>query len=160
MELLSRWRKCTCETAASLEHRMEQESRQSRGDRGHARRITFEQITLNEAGSPIIIDQHYCDGKKEGCPDQPKAVAVSDVSFTGVRGTSSDEQAITLDCAAIGCNNIRMVRVAISSSVCWEAKHSVLQECSWNIRLYGTCGSMPVRESICWEVLDTVINDV
>ncbi|KAJ6745450.1 POLYGALACTURONASE/GLYCOSIDE HYDROLASE FAMILY PROTEIN [Salix koriyanagi] len=84
---------------------------------GHARRITFEQITLNEAGNPIIIDQHYCDGKKEGCPDQPKAVAVSDVSFTGVRGPSSDGQAITLDCAAIGCNNIRMVRVAISSSV-------------------------------------------
>ncbi|KAJ6330021.1 hypothetical protein OIU76_008783 [Salix suchowensis] len=88
-----------------------------KGGSGHARRITFEQITLHEAGNPIIIDQHYCDGKKEGCPDQPKAVAVSDVSFTGVRGTSSDEQAITLDCAAIGCNNIRMVRVAISSSV-------------------------------------------
>ncbi|KAG5223557.1 polygalacturonase [Salix suchowensis] len=40
------------------------------GGSGHARRITFEQITLNEAGNPIIIDQHYCDGKKEGCPDQ------------------------------------------------------------------------------------------
>ncbi|KAI5586586.1 hypothetical protein BDE02_06G222400 [Populus trichocarpa] len=87
------------------------------GGSGYVRRITFEQITLNAAGSPIIIDQHYCDGKKEGCPDQPKAVAVSDVTFTGVRGTSSDEQVITLDCAAIGCNNIRMVQVAITSSV-------------------------------------------
>jgi len=40
------------------------------GGSGYVRRITFEQITLNAAGSPIIIDQHYCDGKKEGCPDQ------------------------------------------------------------------------------------------
>ncbi|KAL3587038.1 hypothetical protein D5086_013905 [Populus alba] len=87
------------------------------GGSGYVRRITFEQITLNAAGSPIIIDQRYCDGKKKGCPDQPKAVAVSDVTFTGFRGTSSDEQVITLDCAAIGCNNIRMVQVTITSSV-------------------------------------------
>ncbi|XP_034916287.1 probable polygalacturonase At3g15720 [Populus alba] len=40
------------------------------GGSGYVRRITFEQITLNAAGSPIIIDQRYCDGKKKGCPDQ------------------------------------------------------------------------------------------
>jgi galacturan 1,4-alpha-galacturonidase len=59
--------------------------------------------------------QAYTHGKTDD--PQPKAVAVSDVTFTGVRGTSSDEQVITLDCAAIGCNNIRMVQVAITSSV-------------------------------------------
>ncbi|CAK7353656.1 unnamed protein product, partial [Dovyalis caffra] len=82
---------------------------------GYARRITFEQITLNAVGNPIIIDQHYCDGKR--CPEKAKAVAVSDVTFTGVRGTSSDVQAITLDCAGIGCSNIRMSQVTITSSV-------------------------------------------
>ncbi|KAJ6697854.1 hypothetical protein OIU79_011419 [Salix purpurea] len=114
--------------------------------------ISIESLRETQA---YILDR----GKTDHNP-QPKAVAVSDVSFTGVRGTSSDEQAITLDCAAIGCNSIRMVRVAISSSVAGEAKHSVLQECSWNIRLYGACDSMPLRESICWEVLDTVIKPI
>jgi len=66
--------------------------------------------------------QAYTHGKTDD--PQPKAVAVSDVTFTGVRGTSSDEQVITLDCAAIGCNNIRMVQVAITSTVAGKRRTS------------------------------------
>ncbi|CAK7353654.1 unnamed protein product [Dovyalis caffra] len=82
---------------------------------GYARRITFDQMTLNGAGNPIIIYQHYCNGAR--CAEQPKEEVVSEVTFTGVRGTSSVVQAITLDCAAVGCNNIRLNQVDITSSV-------------------------------------------
>ncbi|KAG6772791.1 hypothetical protein POTOM_024212 [Populus tomentosa] len=44
-------------------------------------------------------------------------VAQSRLTFTGARGTSSVVQAMTLDCAAIGCNSIRLDQEDIASSV-------------------------------------------
>lgn len=42
---------------------------------------------------------------------------MSDVSFRGFHGTSAVEQAITLDCSDLGCTNIVMDRVNITSAV-------------------------------------------
>ncbi|KAL6215115.1 hypothetical protein ACLB2K_014546 [Fragaria x ananassa] len=76
------------------------------GGYGHARAISFEQITLENAKNPIIINQQYGDGNE--------AVKVSDVTFRGFEGTSASDQAITLDCSELGCTHIAFVRA-------WEA---------------------------------------
>ncbi|KAL6216981.1 hypothetical protein ACLB2K_010199 [Fragaria x ananassa] len=73
------------------------------GGYGHARAISFEQITLENAKNPIIINQQYADGNEA-------AVKVSDVTFRGFEGTSASDQAITLDCSELGCTNIAFVR--------------------------------------------------
>ncbi|XP_031286368.1 probable polygalacturonase At3g15720 [Pistacia vera] len=93
-----------------------------RGGSGYARKISFEQITLIDSKNPIIIDQHYTnDGKRESS----SAVKVSDVTYSGVQGTSAEEQAITLNCSdEIGCFNIKMKKIKISSSVPGKKTHA------------------------------------
>lgn len=86
------------------------------GRYGHARAISFEQITLENAKNPIIIKQTYVD--KNG------AVKVSDVTFRGFEGTSASAQAITLDCSELGCTNIVMDQIALSSAVPGKSLHS------------------------------------
>lgn len=51
-------------------------------------------------------------------------MAVRDVTYTGIQGTSAKEQAITLDCAAIGCTNIKMSQINITSSVPGKNVHA------------------------------------
>ncbi|XP_058203056.1 probable polygalacturonase At3g15720 [Rhododendron vialii] len=86
------------------------------GGSGYARHIYYENITLNNVKNPIIIDQDYCNGK-HNCPDEAKAVQVSDVYFSNWRGTSAGEEAITLDCSSHApCRNIMIEDVDITSS--------------------------------------------
>ncbi|KAL2337047.1 hypothetical protein Fmac_011493 [Flemingia macrophylla] len=76
---------------------------------GYARKITFEQITLTKTQNPIIIDQYYTDSEKGG-------VQVSEVTYRGFRGTSYNDQAITLNCSSSGCYNIVLDQNNIVSS--------------------------------------------
>ncbi|TQD88426.1 hypothetical protein C1H46_026022 [Malus baccata] len=46
-----------------------------------------------------------------------KAIKMSDVTYTGFHGTSASEQAITLDCDIVGCTNIVMDHVNLTSAV-------------------------------------------
>ncbi|KAK8505376.1 hypothetical protein V6N11_057704 [Hibiscus sabdariffa] len=87
------------------------------GGTGFARDISFEGITLIASGNPILIDQHYCNGRDHYCQDQEKAITVSDVTFSGFRGTSAAVEAINLDCSKQGCRGITVNNVNISSSV-------------------------------------------
>ncbi|KAK8505377.1 hypothetical protein V6N11_057705 [Hibiscus sabdariffa] len=87
------------------------------GGTGFARDISFEEITLIASGNPIVIDQHYCDGRSHHCQDQENALAVSDVTFSGFQGTSAAVEAINLDCSKQGCRGITVNNVNISSSV-------------------------------------------
>lgn len=48
---------------------------------------------------------------------QESSVAVSDVSYLDVHGTSSDEKAIDLNCSKHGCINIVLDHINITSSV-------------------------------------------
>ncbi|KAK2651598.1 hypothetical protein Ddye_011454 [Dipteronia dyeriana] len=87
------------------------------GGSGYARRISFEGITLDAVANPIIIDQYYCN-KDHDCKNQTEAVAVSDVSFIGVRGTSTTEEAIQFSCSeSVACANIFVSDIHITSSV-------------------------------------------
>ncbi|OMO90836.1 Glycoside hydrolase, family 28 [Corchorus olitorius] len=88
------------------------------GGSGYARTISFEEITLINTRYPIEIDQHYCNGKAHTCSDKGQAVAISDVTYKGIHGTSSDEQAIYLDCSSNseGCTRITIENVNITLS--------------------------------------------
>ncbi|XP_062093337.1 probable polygalacturonase At3g15720 [Humulus lupulus] len=77
---------------------------------GYARAITFEHITLIASQNPIIINQDYTD-LKDG------AIKISDVTYRGFVGTSLTEEAITLDCAKLGCNGIVMEKINLVSAL-------------------------------------------
>ncbi|KAF8035861.1 hypothetical protein BT93_C1781 [Corymbia citriodora subsp. variegata] len=78
------------------------------GGSGYAKSITFDQITLNAVKNPIIIDQFYTNAES--------SVVVSGVTYTGFRGTSSSDEAITLSCCSVGCSDIILDNVQITSS--------------------------------------------
>ncbi|XP_015572486.2 probable polygalacturonase At3g15720 isoform X1 [Ricinus communis] len=84
------------------------------GGSGYAKNISFERIVLHQTKNPIIIDQHYCNGHK--CTEKAVAVELSGIKYSGVEGTSASKQAITFDCAKIGCRNIAMDQINITSS--------------------------------------------
>ncbi|KAM6575824.1 hypothetical protein CsatA_024151 [Cannabis sativa] len=77
---------------------------------GYARNITFEHITLLNSENPIIIDQDYA--YLEG-----SSIKISDVTYRGFVGTSLSEEAITLDCAKLGCSGIVMESVNLISAL-------------------------------------------
>ncbi|XP_048236331.1 probable polygalacturonase At3g15720 [Ricinus communis] len=85
------------------------------GGQGFARLISFEHITLIASKNPIIIDQYYCDGKHD-CKNETTAVSISDVTYSDVRGTSAQKEAIRLDCSEIGCTNVVMTGIYITPS--------------------------------------------
>ncbi|KAI5323874.1 hypothetical protein L3X38_032947 [Prunus dulcis] len=90
-------------------------SRQGREELGMLRRFSLT-ISLVGTENPIIIDQHYCDDGAQ-CQALAGAVKVSDVTCTRFQGTSATEEAITLDCSDLGCTNIVMDHVNITSTV-------------------------------------------
>lgn len=48
---------------------------------------------------------------------QTSTVNVSDVTYNGFHGTSKNEQAITFDCVTLGCVNIVMNQINITSAI-------------------------------------------
>ncbi|XP_018725780.2 probable polygalacturonase At3g15720 [Eucalyptus grandis] len=84
------------------------------GGSGYAKGITFDQITLNAVKNPIIIDQFYTNEVAQD--NLASSVAVSNVTYTGFRGTSASDQAIILSCSSIGCLDIRLDNNMITSS--------------------------------------------
>ncbi|ESW06313.1 hypothetical protein PHAVU_010G037300, partial [Phaseolus vulgaris] len=79
---------------------------------GCARKITFEEITLVETRYPILIDQNYGTYYLTN----GGGVEISGVRFRGFQGTSFDGRAITLDCGQLGCHDIELDQIDISSS--------------------------------------------
>ncbi|KAE9592396.1 putative polygalacturonase [Lupinus albus] len=80
------------------------------GGRGTVERVTFEHITVSQTNYPVYIDQHYFHSK-----EQPQAIKVSDITFSDIHGTCTTEKAIVLDCANIGCTNIILNQIGITS---------------------------------------------
>ncbi|XP_057440150.1 probable polygalacturonase At3g15720 [Lotus japonicus] len=73
------------------------------GGSGYARNITFEDILLDGAKNPIIIDQNYKE-YQHNC--LAEAVKVSGVTYRNITGTSIFVEAISLNCDSIGCTDI------------------------------------------------------
>ncbi|CAA0827377.1 Probable polygalacturonase [Striga hermonthica] len=74
-------------------------------------------ITFVEANNPVIIDQFYCPHLI--CSKKASAVQVSDVTFSGLHGTSSCKNAtVNLSCSeTVPCNNIVLDDVDIESAL-------------------------------------------
>ncbi|CAO2816962.1 unnamed protein product [Amaranthus hypochondriacus] len=88
------------------------------GGLGYAKKITFEDITLEETWNPIIIDQHYCSLGSTCNKNESSAVRVSDVTYRNVHGTTRTRRAINLQCSKnIGCTNLGFDYINITSSV-------------------------------------------
>ncbi|KAL6185330.1 hypothetical protein ACLB2K_041464 [Fragaria x ananassa] len=85
------------------------------GGVGYAREIFFKGMTLVQSRNPILIDQHYVAGAAN-FPAKNGGVKVSEVEFIGFTGTSSSEEAITLHCSDLGCSNILMDHVILTSA--------------------------------------------
>ncbi|GAU17683.1 hypothetical protein TSUD_07450 [Trifolium subterraneum] len=48
-------------------------------------------------------------------PEQSQAIKISNVTFSNIYGTCIGEDAIVLDCAKIGCDNINLNQINITS---------------------------------------------
>ncbi|CAL0324378.1 unnamed protein product [Lupinus luteus] len=83
------------------------------GGSGYVRKISYENIKLENAHNPIIINQHYGTEKSN---NGVTSLEISDVTFKGFKGTSADEKAITLNCSSNGCFNIKLDQINIVSS--------------------------------------------
>ncbi|CAL5350636.1 unnamed protein product [Camellia sinensis] len=82
------------------------------GGSGYAKTISFVDIILIETGNPILIDQYYCP--HDTCKDQTSAVGISNVSFTGFRGTTNTIDAIQLNCSKnVPCTDIELNQINI-----------------------------------------------
>ncbi|KAK2398911.1 putative polygalacturonase [Trifolium repens] len=80
------------------------------GGKGHVKDIIFQDIIINQTNFPVYIDQHYM--RK---PEQNQALKISNVTFSNIHGTCVGEDAIVLDCAKIGCDNINLNQINITS---------------------------------------------
>ncbi|KAK9127483.1 hypothetical protein Syun_016280 [Stephania yunnanensis] len=88
------------------------------GGSGYARDITFENLMMVNVENPIVIDQYYCNGQQGSCRNHTSAVKVSNVSFTGVFGSSSNVVAIRLACSqTVKCKNVHLKNIRLTSSV-------------------------------------------
>ncbi|ESW06321.1 hypothetical protein PHAVU_010G038100 [Phaseolus vulgaris] len=81
------------------------------GGSGYARKITYEEIILEDVQNSIIIDQFYGIKTPNEVPNKVEdAVKVSEVTFRGFKGTSASAKAINLNCSPSGsfafCKNM------------------------------------------------------
>ncbi|KAF7049980.1 hypothetical protein CFC21_058410 [Triticum aestivum] len=83
------------------------------GGEGAAERITFQDIKMYNVTNPIIIDQNYCDSKKP-CSEEDSAVAISDIRYNNIHGTSLSKVAVKFICSnAVHCDGIVMQDVSL-----------------------------------------------
>ncbi|KAM0063062.1 putative endo-polygalacturonase [Helianthus debilis subsp. tardiflorus] len=99
---------------------------------GIVRDIHFEDIIMNGAQNPVLIDQEYCPNKacKKGAPSKVK---LTNVSFRRIRGTSATKVAVKLVCSAeVPCENVEVADVHLTfnggpaTSACSNAKPKVV----------------------------------
>ncbi|OEL20584.1 Exopolygalacturonase [Dichanthelium oligosanthes] len=76
-----------------------------------ASKFLYEGVTMDNVSYPIIIDQKYCPNNicvRSGA----SKVAVSNVIFKNIHGTSNTPEAITLNCANnLPCQGVQLVNV-------------------------------------------------
>lgn len=81
---------------------------------GSAMDMHFEDITLDNVGTPVLIDQEYCPWNQ--CTAQvPSKIKISKVSFRRIRGTSSTQVAVKLACSrGYPCDQVEVSDIDIA----------------------------------------------
>ncbi|CAN0877821.1 PG1 [Linum grandiflorum] len=76
--------------------------------------VHFEDITMDNVGNPIIIDQVYCPNNL--CANKlPSKVGISKVFYKNIHGTSKDEHVITMNCSPeVPCKDVEIQDVDIT----------------------------------------------
>uniref|UniRef100_M8AXF3 Polygalacturonase n=1 Tax=Aegilops tauschii TaxID=37682 RepID=M8AXF3_AEGTA len=73
---------------------------------GYVRNVRFSNVLVEAVDHPIIIDQFYCDSRTP-CANQTTNVAVSNVAYRNISGTSTRDEAIKFACSdAVPCSDI------------------------------------------------------
>uniref|UniRef100_A0ACD5TE85 Uncharacterized protein n=1 Tax=Avena sativa TaxID=4498 RepID=A0ACD5TE85_AVESA len=87
------------------------------GGCGTARKVKFAQIVMRNVSNPIIIDQHY-SASNRGTPcgaQEASAVAVGEIDYTDITGTSATERAVTFACSdAVPCSHLSLTGVNLT----------------------------------------------
>ncbi|RVW80505.1 putative polygalacturonase [Vitis vinifera] len=87
------------------------------GGQGEVKKITYEDIMFDNVRNPIVIDQFYCPHNVCKNNTGTSAVAISDVSYTGIIGTASGDEVMSLNCGTeSSCNNIVLDDVHLKTS--------------------------------------------
>jgi galacturan 1,4-alpha-galacturonidase len=78
-----------------------------------ASKFLYDGITMDNVSFPIIIDQKYCPNNiciKSGA----SKVAISDIVFKNIHGTSNTPEVVTLNCANnLPCQGVQMINVDV-----------------------------------------------
>ncbi|KAI0494937.1 hypothetical protein KFK09_025083 [Dendrobium nobile] len=84
------------------------------GGAGHAKSISYENINFTSVkAGVIVIDQYYCP--ELNCPNKTGNVAISEVSYLGLQGSSVSDVAIKLACSSsMPCRGITMSEVSFT----------------------------------------------
>uniref|UniRef100_M8D5L3 Polygalacturonase n=1 Tax=Aegilops tauschii TaxID=37682 RepID=M8D5L3_AEGTA len=84
------------------------------GGKGYAKSISFTDIKFTNVDHPVVINQFYVD--RHDVPNMG-AVALSNITYTNLRGTSRYKTAVEFDCSESGsCTNIHVNSVAITAA--------------------------------------------
>ncbi|XP_071686667.1 polygalacturonase-like isoform X2 [Rutidosis leptorrhynchoides] len=74
--------------------------------------VHFEDIVVDKVANPIIIDQNYCPFRSCVQTSGPSKVKISDVSFRNIKGTSTTQISLKLNCSAEApCINVELDNV-------------------------------------------------
>ncbi|KAM3369269.1 hypothetical protein ACQJBY_017272 [Aegilops geniculata] len=85
-----------------------------RGGRGYAKSISFTNINFTNVDHPVIINQFYEDRQ---AVSNTGAVALSNITYTNLNGTSTGKTAVDFDCSKNGsCMDIHVNTVAITAA--------------------------------------------
>ncbi|KAJ3701223.1 hypothetical protein LUZ61_004928 [Rhynchospora tenuis] len=80
------------------------------GGYGYARDITFEAIKVAHVDTPIVIDQSYMSQRTL----QQKAVAISNIRFMKIYGTSTQTEAVKIECSPTSpCTGVTFSNIAL-----------------------------------------------
>ncbi|XP_004244826.1 polygalacturonase-like [Solanum lycopersicum] len=85
----------------------------ARPSNSYAKNVIFRNLVMRNVGYPILIDQNYCPDKN--CPHQNSGVKVSQVTYKNIKGTSSTQEAIKLDCSQTNpCSGITLQDIKLT----------------------------------------------
>ncbi|TYH79538.1 hypothetical protein ES332_D03G071400v1 [Gossypium tomentosum] len=89
--------------------------------------VTFEDITMTNVSSPIIIDQKYCPWNKCKINEESK-VKLSNISFKNIHGTSAFPEALKIICSAtLPRENVELADIEITHN---EPTGPSISQCS------------------------------
>lgn len=115
------------------------------GGSGAVSGVRFDNIHMDNVRNPIIIDQFYCLSSKEYCSNHTSAVYLSDIKYTGIKGTYDIRSPpMHFGCSdSIPCTNITISDVELLPAM----GDVVLDPFCWNV--YGELPTVTIPPVSC-----------